>query len=460
MVEPVSRSNNTAHLSSSSSFSTHFQVQTRQPPRLNLIDVIMRQDIAEFYQMLRDGFEISLSMMERKKGIIKISEASGSICIRTKIKAGSRSSVSSMRVIKTSMIHSILQASQDIHSLISCVEQFVCQNPFRQSLLTWGATQGNAAFVAVLLQHELPVNHTDIEGNTPLIHAAKWGHTEIGTLLLQAGADAHVTNELRETALFHAHVSKNILLCAQLVSAGAKRSIGFIQEEYCEIPERQRDTADEDAFIKWEAVTQKHMDDHDGGFNSFHYDLEDALDKAYKIIQEERIDLSDVKRVNAVKQDCLLEIIHEKYKSIYEPFDHEKMEDAINQVEQYHEKMEQATTPREKRKVYDEYEYAVYDQKVLQKVIDEYQDIKKLVRMTENLVCAVVESDPRSENSVQLMQKLATKKAEFQSSRYEVKKYRLPGDGVTDEDYNTLRAAAIELFSTEQPVHAAKRRRT
>eukprot|EP00808_Paulinella_micropora_P026687 g29926.t1 len=92
-----------------------------------------------------------------------------------------------------------------------------------QSLLKACST-GNLEEVKQLLDRATPVNVnvTDqSEGCTGLMHAAKEGHKEVATILVDKLADLNLQDQKGQTALLHSCISKHVALVELLTAMGA-----------------------------------------------------------------------------------------------------------------------------------------------------------------------------------------------------------------------------------------------
>ena len=65
------------------------------------------------------------------------------------------------------------------------------------------------------------INARDKEGRTPLMHAARWGHTDIVIALVDKGADVNIKDEGGNTALMVATKGRYIEIVTLLKAAGA-----------------------------------------------------------------------------------------------------------------------------------------------------------------------------------------------------------------------------------------------
>ena len=83
--------------------------------------------------------------------------------------------------------------------------------------------QPDGAVVAALpdAAAAIDVNHTTINGNTPLIIASYWGRTEVVRVLLAAGADKDLRSNGGKTALDYA-IEQNKDACAALLRSISK----------------------------------------------------------------------------------------------------------------------------------------------------------------------------------------------------------------------------------------------
>lgn len=443
MINPVSFSNAPV-----ASFSASHNEESAEDHALtvepSLVDVIMNRDVVTFKQMMVSGFKIHLSTIDRKESFIKVIHKASSLIIHTVIDKGSDSPETKMLIQPISQIHTVLSGENPLDSLVSSVEHLLRGNPVGHSILTWGVTQRNTQFVAMLLGRGSPVNHTDVEGNTPLIYAARGGLAEMGALLLSAGADVQARNAFHENALFYAQLNKNVSLCNDLKDAGARRAVAFAQNLYRKIPSRAKYAPlDQMAINEWEAITQAHIDDYDDiAFNSFNYDIKDAIKMAKKIIKNQKIDSSDLNEISRVKTDCLLGVLSEKYSSVEEQFDQDQMEDLIRETDLLH-----AQTIR-----VEDYDYSSYDQETLGESIDEYESAKTVFAQMKAQAAKQASSPSEETESIESLE------SAFRARKYRVTRHRMPGFGATDFDYNKLCEAAVELFPTYKPTPLAPKR--
>jgi ankyrin repeat protein len=70
-------------------------------------------------------------------------------------------------------------------------------------------------------QHATSINQLDIEGETELMKASKYGDTAIVTDLLSNGADVHLANSIGETALILASQAGSNDIVNKLLAAGS-----------------------------------------------------------------------------------------------------------------------------------------------------------------------------------------------------------------------------------------------
>ncbi|KAJ2857743.1 Target of rapamycin complex 2 subunit avo2 [Coemansia erecta] len=75
------------------------------------------------------------------------------------------------------------------------------------SAINWAAQNGLDRVIAWILDHGGNVNQRDIEGNTPLHHAASWNQYSTATLLLERDAQAGLKNHKGCTAIEYAYSS-------------------------------------------------------------------------------------------------------------------------------------------------------------------------------------------------------------------------------------------------------------
>jgi ankyrin repeat protein len=91
--------------------------------------------------------------------------------------------------------------------------------------LHYAATGGHAEMLKWLLQQKAPINAASPNGTTPLMMAAHYGNPEVTKILLLAGADPKLKNQLGLTALDFALNGPHIE-SAQLISQALKSSPG------------------------------------------------------------------------------------------------------------------------------------------------------------------------------------------------------------------------------------------
>jgi|GEM_PF-6445195 ankyrin repeat protein len=107
---------------------------------------------------------------------------------------------------------------------LSCTN-FGMQNEeqLREEQLRSAAIHGDMHTVNRLLVAETNVNVDASDGNgfTALMWATMFGHSDVVTRLLQAGANINATNEAGQTALMRAIISQDTDLISLLLEAGA-----------------------------------------------------------------------------------------------------------------------------------------------------------------------------------------------------------------------------------------------
>ncbi|KAJ1775805.1 Target of rapamycin complex 2 subunit avo2 [Coemansia sp. RSA 2167] len=73
------------------------------------------------------------------------------------------------------------------------------------SAINWAAQNGLTHVINWILDHGGNVNQRDIEGNTPLHHAASWNQYQTAELLLERDAQLGLKNHKGYTALEYAY---------------------------------------------------------------------------------------------------------------------------------------------------------------------------------------------------------------------------------------------------------------
>ncbi|PRQ41797.1 putative ankyrin repeat-containing domain, acetyltransferase A, auxiliary subunit [Rosa chinensis] len=91
----------------------------------------------------------------------------------------------------------------------------------KRGALHFAAREGQSEMCKYLLEElKLDVDTKDEDGDTPLIHAARLGHTDTAKLLLEYGANPSIASDLGATALHHSAGLGNIELLRYLISKG------------------------------------------------------------------------------------------------------------------------------------------------------------------------------------------------------------------------------------------------
>jgi len=87
--------------------------------------------------------------------------------------------------------------------------------------LHFAAKNGDLPMVEVLINHGAYVDPRDNEDNTPLLHAARWGHAKTMTFLLDSGADIEARDNKGSTALLLASRHDSVEGVELLLERGA-----------------------------------------------------------------------------------------------------------------------------------------------------------------------------------------------------------------------------------------------
>lgn len=99
----------------------------------------------------------------------------------------------------TSVVSYLLTHGADVH------RRSILYNDMDAMLLA--AESGNSSLCLMLLAHGASINETDIDGDTPLMHAVSNGNLspkqvyQITKLLIEHGANVHISDKLGNTAL-------------------------------------------------------------------------------------------------------------------------------------------------------------------------------------------------------------------------------------------------------------------
>ncbi|KAJ1832999.1 Target of rapamycin complex 2 subunit avo2 [Coemansia sp. RSA 2708] len=97
------------------------------------------------------------------------------------------------------------------------------------SAINWAAQNGLNRVINWILDHGGNVNQRDIEGNTPLHHAASWNQYQTAALLLERDAQPALKNHKGYTALEYAYspsMDKHIRETAMRLQVRQKRQAG------------------------------------------------------------------------------------------------------------------------------------------------------------------------------------------------------------------------------------------
>ena len=92
--------------------------------------------------------------------------------------------------------------------------------------LQWALIYGNISEVETFIQHQISyINQQDNHGRTLLHLAAKFGHTKIAQLLVQAGANINIQDEGGDTPLHIAAIFNHIEIAKILIQHGAQVNV-------------------------------------------------------------------------------------------------------------------------------------------------------------------------------------------------------------------------------------------
>ncbi len=91
-----------------------------------------------------------------------------------------------------------------------------------KSALMVAAKYGRTEMVSLLLDYGADIDTSDSNGETALIYAAENGHAEVISLLIEKGANIHVHNCDGHTVLTFKVIEGNIAMVKQLIKLGAK----------------------------------------------------------------------------------------------------------------------------------------------------------------------------------------------------------------------------------------------
>lgn len=83
------------------------------------------------------------------------------------------------------------------------------QTDINENLLN-AVQEGHISLIKSLLSKNADINvRATIDGFTPLMLAARWGHTDVVSTLIELGADVKIKDGKGQTALFWSTKSKN-----------------------------------------------------------------------------------------------------------------------------------------------------------------------------------------------------------------------------------------------------------
>jgi len=91
-----------------------------------------------------------------------------------------------------------------------------------RSALQWAALNGHHQVVRTLLDHKVPVDERDVDGNTPLILGSRQGHLNVVTVLLENNALANFRNKTGDTPLGVASKNGHDEIMTLLLNAGSQ----------------------------------------------------------------------------------------------------------------------------------------------------------------------------------------------------------------------------------------------
>ena len=80
-------------------------------------------------------------------------------------------------------------------------DDFVSQSDLEQLIFIFSKTGCTQSMITLLISKRVNINIQNYQGNTPLMVASKYGHHQIAQILLNNGADVHIENYDKRTAI-------------------------------------------------------------------------------------------------------------------------------------------------------------------------------------------------------------------------------------------------------------------
>ncbi len=120
----------------------------------------------------------------------------------------------------TGLFHDLAMAAEEARAAHADAQRLQEHGPW-QAWLTGASRAGHEAALLACIGMGASVRMPDVNGNTPLHHAARFGHAHLVTPLVEAGADVSALNGQGWAPLHLASLHKHARVCLQLMAHGA-----------------------------------------------------------------------------------------------------------------------------------------------------------------------------------------------------------------------------------------------